>query len=144
MHSTVGDMLCTLCRQEPPQNAATAAELVDSALASAQYGLRTAGRHTFDISPGALMFQHDMLLPIPVLADYNMIRYQRRQTVIDDNNQYENLRRCYHDYQLVTKSSYLHRTLQLYKNDQLDPISLTRSTPMELSLFSELPMSMIV
>ena len=43
--------------------------------------------HTLGVSPaGALVFQQeDMLLPISVLADYNMIR-QLRQTVIDDNN----------------------------------------------------------
>jgi hypothetical protein len=77
MHSTVGGMLRTLCRQEPPQNVATAIELVDSALASAQYGLRTAVHRTLGISPGALVFQRDMLLPIPVLADYNMICQRR-------------------------------------------------------------------
>jgi transposase InsO family protein len=99
MHSTVGDMLRTLCRQDPPQNVATAVELVDSALASAQYGLRAAVHRTLGVSPGALVFQRDMLLPIPVLADYNMIR-QRRQTVIDDNNRRENLRRRYRDYQV--------------------------------------------
>jgi transposase InsO family protein len=99
MHSTIGDMLRTLCRQNPPENVATAIELVDSALASAQYGLRTAVHRTLGVSPGALMFQRDMLLPIPVLADYNMIR-QRRQTVIDDNNRRENLRRRYRDYQV--------------------------------------------
>jgi hypothetical protein len=99
MHSTVGDMLRTLCRQEPPQNVATAVELVDSALASAQYGLCTAVHRTLGVSPGALVFQRDMLLPIPVLADYNMIR-QRRQIVIDDNNRRENLRRRYRDYQV--------------------------------------------
>jgi hypothetical protein len=78
-------MLCTLCKQNPPQNVATTIKLIGSALASAQYGLRTAVHHTLGVTPGALVFQRDMLLPIPVLADYNMIR-QRCQTVIDENN----------------------------------------------------------
>jgi hypothetical protein len=102
MHSTVGDMLRTLCRQEPPQNVATAIKLVDSALASAQYGLQTAVHRTLGISPGALVFQRDMLLPIPVLSDYNLIR-QRHQTVINDNNRRENLRRRYRDYTVGDK-----------------------------------------
>ena len=38
-----------------------------------------------------------MLLPIPVLADYNLIR-ERRQAVIDDNNRRANLRRHFKDY----------------------------------------------
>jgi transposase InsO family protein len=99
MHSTVGDMLRTLCRSNPPANVATAIEMVDSALASAQYGLRTAVHRTLGVSPGALVFQRDMLLPIPILADYHMIR-ERRQTVIDDNNRRENLRRRYRDYEV--------------------------------------------
>jgi transposase InsO family protein len=99
MHSTVGDMLRTVTRANPPMNVATAIEMVDSALASAQYGLRTAVHRTLGVSPGALVFQRDMLLPIPILADYHMIR-ERRQTVIDDNNRRENLRRRYRDYQV--------------------------------------------
>ena len=38
-----------------------------------------------------------MLLPIPVLTDYNLIR-QRWQTIIDENNRRANLRRVFKDY----------------------------------------------
>ncbi len=75
---------------------------------------------TLGVSPGALVFQLDMLLPIPVLADYNLIR-QRRQTVIDDNNSYM---RTYTvatvTIKPVTKFYCSYRTLQLSKNDQRD------------------------
>jgi hypothetical protein len=54
------------------------------------------------VSPVALVFQSDMLLPIPVLADYNLIR-QQSQSVIDDNNRRENLRCRYRDYQVGDK-----------------------------------------
>lgn len=50
-----------------------------------------------NVSPGALVFKRDMLLPIPLMADYNLIR-QRRQAVIDDNNRRANLRRHFKDY----------------------------------------------
>ena len=43
------------------------------------------------------MFNRDMLLPIPLLADYNLIR-ERRQALIDENNLRANRRRRYHDY----------------------------------------------
>jgi hypothetical protein len=99
MHYTVGDMMRTLYRHEPPQNVGTAVDLVDSALASAQYGLRTAVHRSLGVSPGALVFQHDMLLPIPVLVDYNMI-HQRHQAVIDNNDRRENLHCRYQDYQV--------------------------------------------
>ena len=50
-------------------------------------------------APGALVFHRDMLLPIPLLADWNLIR-QRRQVIIDDNNRRANLRRRFQDYQI--------------------------------------------
>lgn len=49
------------------------------------------------ISPGALVFHRDMLLPIPLLANYNEIRL-RRQAIIDENNRKANLRRHFKDY----------------------------------------------
>ena len=40
-----------------------------------------------------------MLLPIPVLADLNLLR-ERRQVIIDDNNRRANLRRRFHDFNI--------------------------------------------
>ena len=90
-------MLRTYCRNYPPQNIETALEAIDAILASAQRALRTTVHRTLGIAPGTLVFQRDMLLPIPVLANYNLIR-QRRQTIIDENNRRQNLRRRFHDY----------------------------------------------
>ena len=53
---------------------------------------------TLQVSPGSLVFHRDMLLPIPLLVDFELIR-ERRQTVIDDNNHCANLRRHSHNYQ---------------------------------------------
>jgi hypothetical protein len=49
------------------------------------------------ISPGALVFHRDMLLPIPVIANYNLIR-ERKQALIDHQAQRTNLRRIFKDY----------------------------------------------
>jgi len=95
---TVQDMLNTSLRQ-PPDNVATAVELVDSCLAAASRALRSVVHSTLRTSPGALVFNRDMLLPIPLLADYNLIR-ERRQAVIDNNARKANLRRRFHDYQI--------------------------------------------
>jgi transposase InsO family protein len=89
MHRTIKDSLRTICHSNPPQNVATAIKLVDSFLASASYASWTAVHRTLGVSPGALVFGRDMLLPIPVLTDYNLIR-KRRQTLIDRNNLREN------------------------------------------------------
>jgi hypothetical protein len=97
MHRTIKDSLRTICHSNPPQNVGTAIELIDSVLASACYASRTAVHRTLGVSPGALVFGRDMLLPIPVLTDYNLIR-ERRQTLIDRNNLRENQRRHFRDY----------------------------------------------
>jgi hypothetical protein len=55
-----------------------------------------------------------MLLPIPIIADYNNLR-NRRQTLIDENNRRENLRRRFRDYEPgdeVLKIVYNPATLQ--------------------------------
>jgi hypothetical protein len=52
---------------------------------------------TLGVSPGALVFGCDMLLPIPILHDYNLIR-ERRQTLIDRNAATQNRCRYFRDY----------------------------------------------
>ena len=74
-----------------------AIELVERILASCQYATRVAVHRTLQIAPGSLVFQRDMLLPIPIIANYNMLR-ERRQAIIDEANRKENLRRKFKDY----------------------------------------------
>ena len=78
-------------------NLQNAHELIDSALASASYALGATANSTFGVSLGALVFQRDMQINIPILADYEMIR-QRRQARIDYNADRENAKRCFKDY----------------------------------------------
>ena len=96
MHKTVQDMLNTSLRN-PPDNVANAIELVDTCIAAASRALRSTIHQTMQISPGALVFHRDMLLPIPLMADYNLIR-ERRQALIDENNRKANLHRRFKDY----------------------------------------------
>ena len=91
-----------LIRERSPQSVETALELVDTVLAAAQRALRITINRTVGMSPGALAFGRDMLLPIPILTDFNLIR-ERRQTIIDDNNRRVNLRRRFHDYKMGDK-----------------------------------------
>ena len=39
------------------------------------------------------------MLPIPLMADYNLLR-ERRQAIIDENNRKANLRRRFRDYHI--------------------------------------------
>ena len=99
LHKTMEDMLRNYVRTDPPATVADAFELIDACLAAVNRALRSAVHRTLQISPGALVFHRDMLLPIPLISDYNLLR-QRRQAVIDDNNRRANLRRRFRDYSI--------------------------------------------
>jgi hypothetical protein len=45
---------------------------------------------TLDVSPDGLAFQRDMLHPIPILANFELI-HQQRQTLTDSSAHCENL-----------------------------------------------------
>lgn len=97
LHQTVENALRTMLHTFQPQNQAEAANLVDNCLATAQYASRAAVHRVLNVSPGAMVFQRDMILPIPLIANFELIR-QRRQAIVDDNSRRQNLRRHFHDY----------------------------------------------
>jgi len=98
MHGTIKNQLRTIFHANPPQDVGGALDIIDLAISSAMHASRTAVHRTLKISPGALAFHRDMLLPIPILADFNLIR-QRRQTLIDDDARRANQSRIVsHDY----------------------------------------------
>jgi hypothetical protein len=69
MHQTVGNVLRTLLHGEPPQNIADAKEFVDKALSIAMHAMRAGIHSTLGSSPGSLVFNMDMFLNIPLIAD---------------------------------------------------------------------------
>ena len=52
-----------------PTNEVEASNLVDGALASARCAVQVCVHKTCGLSPGIIVFQRDMLLPIPVIVD---------------------------------------------------------------------------
>jgi len=96
VHKTMQDML-NISLRDPPANIENALDLVDSCLAAVNRAFRASHHLSLGASPGSLVFQRDMMLPIPLLADWNLIR-ERRQVTIDENNRRENLRRRFRDY----------------------------------------------
>jgi len=97
MHQTVGNILRTLIHAHRPQNPQSARELVDTALATAMHALRSSVNRSLQMTPGAVVFQRDMLLNIPLIADLHAIR-ERRQLIIDENLRKANAKRISHDY----------------------------------------------
>jgi len=97
MHQTVGNVLRTLLHGEPLQNIATAKEFVDEALSIAMHAIRVGIHTTLGSSPGNLVFNRDMFLNIPLIADWHAITL-RREHLINENLIRENQKRRRYDY----------------------------------------------
>ncbi len=105
MHQTVRNILRTLLHGNPPQNIASAEQYVDEALSIAMHTMQAGVHPTLGSSPGNLVFNRDMFLNIPLIADWHAIT-QRREHLIHENLMRENHRRRGYDYapqQMVLK-----------------------------------------
>jgi hypothetical protein len=96
MHQTVGNVLRTLLHGNPLQNIANAEQYVDEALSIAMHAMR-AGHTTLGSSRGNLVFNRDLFLNIPLIADWHAIT-QRREHLIHENLMRENRKRRGFDY----------------------------------------------
>ena len=113
MHQTVGNVLRTLLHGNPPQNIASAEQYVDEALSIAMHAMRAGIHTTLGSSPGNLVFNRDMFLNIPLIADWHAIT-QRREHLIHENLMRENQKRRGFDYapqQRVLKKKWKPRKL---------------------------------
>ena len=81
MHQTAGNILRTLLHTDPPRTVQQARLLVDEALARAQLALRSAVSMPLQATSGSIVFNRDMLLNVPVLADWQMLQTRRSQLV---------------------------------------------------------------
>ena len=121
-HQTIDNALCAILHAHQPANQAEAVTIIDNCFATARFAVRSAVHRTLNVSPGAMVFQRDMILPIPLIADFELIR-QRRQAVVDDNKRRQNLRRIFHDYNvgdevlIINQDSVRVRTLHCVTRD---------------------------
>ncbi len=113
MHQTVGNVLRTLLHGNPLQNIVNAEQYVDKALSIAMHTMRAGVHTTLGSSPGNLVFNRDMFLNIPLIADWYAIT-QRREHLIHENLMRENQKRRGFDYapqQRVLKKKWKPRKL---------------------------------
>jgi transposase InsO family protein len=113
MHQTVGNVLRTLLHGEPPKNISKAREFIDEALSIAMHAMRSGVHSTLGSSPGNLVFNRDMFLNIPLIADWEAIT-KKREHLVNENLMRENRRRRQYDYQpnqLVLKKNHNPRKL---------------------------------
>ena len=97
MHQTIGNVLRTLVHVNPPTNPRQARQLVENALATAMHATRCGVSRSLGIAPGALVFQRDMFLDLPILGDLLTIQ-RKRQILIDENLRRQNTKRRSFDY----------------------------------------------
>jgi len=88
-HQTIANHLRTIITDEDIATIEDAERLLDICLATAQYAIRATIHQTLKTSPGALVFNRDMLLPISLHHNFETLR-QRRQQLIDNNNARQN------------------------------------------------------
>lgn len=99
-HKTIGQVFRTLIHMYPPNSQQDAENLIDDAIATAMHALRCNPVSTLgNFSPGALVFQRDMLLNIPLIADIITLT-QNRQALIDNRLIRANRRRTRHEYRV--------------------------------------------
>lgn len=116
LHQTIGDVLRTTIFEDPPEHREGATHAVDYALATAAYAARTSLHSTLGVSPGALVYNRDMLLDIPVITDLVALK-GKRQDVIRKNLARANKHRVkHHDYTIGEQVLKL-----VYKPDKLEP-----------------------
>ena len=95
MHLSLGQILRSILAQAKLSNNEQHADLlnsyVDSALSSSLYAINCAINSTTKVSPGAFVFQRDMLLPIQCITIWETVR-RKKQIRAHHNNFMENLR----------------------------------------------------
>ena len=99
MHQAVGNTLRALLMLTPPHGIQQTNQLVDTTLANCFFVTRAAINSSLRVSPGSLAFGRDMILDIPLLADWNLLQQQRQQ-LIDDRLIVANRCRFSHDYHI--------------------------------------------
>ena len=77
MHQTIATILKTKIEASPPQNVDDVNNLVEDALAAAMHSLCATVSKTLKATPGGLAFSRDVLLNVPLIADWQAIQKQR-------------------------------------------------------------------
>ena len=94
IHKTISNIICTFQPQD--------ADLDESdpwagILATTMFAVRSTFHTTLQATPSQLVFGRDAILPIQFIANWEHIK-QRKQMIIQKNNQKENARRIPHEY----------------------------------------------
>ncbi len=73
LHQSISNSLRVMLKAHPPMNEFQAQNILDTCFATASYAARTTIHSILRISPGAWVFQRDMILNIPLITDLQLI-----------------------------------------------------------------------
>ena len=97
LHKTMADILRVMMHVSPPNNEEETTNMIDNTLSTVVHASRCSVNHTMKTSPGAMLFNRDMMTNIPLISNLLAIG-NRRQQLVDENVQQVNARRIQHNY----------------------------------------------
>ena len=69
LHKTMADILRVMIHINPPHNEPETTNMIDNALATVVHVSRCAVNHTMRTSPGAMVFNRDTMINVPLIAN---------------------------------------------------------------------------
>ena len=100
IHQTIGNIICTFELQEDPY--VNPADPWAGILSATMFAVRATYHTTLQATPAQLVFGRDAILNTMFEANWNLIR-ERKQKLIQQNNERENAKRIPHEYKAKDK-----------------------------------------
>lgn len=92
------EVLRTITHEDPLEDKGKSIQVIEDALATAAYAARSALHSTLVLSPGALVFNRDMSLDIPVIADWEALQGKQQHIIARNLRAANKGRITHHDY----------------------------------------------
>ena len=83
LHQSISNTLRTMLHTYSPNNIDQTNDIMDTCFATAAYASKVAIHCTLNMSPGALVFQRNMILNTSLITDLLQL-HERRQIIIDE------------------------------------------------------------
>ena len=109
----------------PPNNIDQTNDIMDTCFATAAYASKVAIHCTLNMSPGALVFQRDMILNIPLITDLLQL-HEWRQIITDEQLQHANLHCRTFDYQPGDQILILTNNPTTLQDQGIGPFTITQ------------------
>ena len=110
----MADILRVMMHVLPPTNEEETTNMIDNALSTVVHASRCSVNHTMKTSPGAMLFNRDMMTNIPLISNLLAIG-NRRQQLVDENVRRVNARRIQHNYTIGDRVKFVN-----YNPNKLD------------------------